>query len=123
MENTGLKIGVHCPTIFYALLTCFLRIYTVNVTGETLVLNKNFHSFVLGTQFSQLFQLYAGKILALCWENPCLATEFHQPRLQCSEKKLLQCFCLNKKNSSQYLVTVDTGGNIRCRACVLRRGD
>ena len=33
--------------------------------------------------FSQLSHHYVGKILALCWENPCLAPEFHQSHLQC----------------------------------------
>ena len=37
--------------------------------------------------FSQLFQLNTGKILALCWQNSCLAPEFHQSRLQCTGVK------------------------------------
>ena len=41
------------------------------------------------TLFSQLFQLNADRILALCWQNSCLAPEFHQSRLQCS---LWPCF-------------------------------
>ena len=58
---------------------------TVNVTGETLVPNKYFTSFILGkylqlgiTLFSLLSQLYAGKILYFCWANTCLAPKFHQ---------------------------------------------
>ena len=40
--------------------------------------------FMLGkTLFSQLFQLYAGKILALYWQNFCLVPEFYLSRLQC----------------------------------------
>ena len=31
----------------------------------------------------ELFQLNVGKILALCWENSCLAPEFNQSHLQC----------------------------------------
>ena len=64
---------------------------TVNVTGETLVLKKIFPN-LLGkclldfgkTLFSPLFQLNAGEILALCWQNTCLAPEFHQSCLQCA---------------------------------------
>ena len=39
--------------------------------------------------FPQLFQLKAGNILALCWENSCLAPEFHQSRLQCKAKSIM----------------------------------
>ena len=38
--------------------------------------------------FSQLSHHYVGKILALCWENPCLAPEFHQSHLQCIVESL-----------------------------------
>ena len=39
--------------------------------------------------FSQFFQLNGGKIHNFCWENSCLALEFHQSRLQC--KQLANC--------------------------------
>ena len=37
------------------------------------------------TLFSQLFQLNVGKILSFCWKNSCVAPEFHQSHLQCTE--------------------------------------
>ena len=43
---------------------------------------QEFSQLYAGNFFPRLFQLYAGKILALCWENPCLVPEFHQSRLQ-----------------------------------------
>ena len=82
------------------------------MAGETLVLNKNFSSIkqffsqllaenvgkigfsrlyagrILALcrhkfKLSQIFKLNVGKFLAPCWENSCLAPEFHQSRLQC----------------------------------------
>ena len=63
-------------------------LYTVNVTGETLGPNKIFPGFMLGKSLLyvvtiSIFQLNAGKTLALCWENSILAPVFHQSRLQC----------------------------------------
>ena len=52
--------------------TCFAC--TVNVTGETLVLNKTFPSI-------KLERLGTARV---CWEQSCLAPEFHQSCLQCS---------------------------------------
>ena len=67
-------LQMHIPIINPKVISliCGPLLYIVNVTGETMVPNKNFPSLMLGKSL-----LYAGinsiftSLPASCWENPC----------------------------------------------------